>query len=32
VLVTKGREVQIPPGTVVNVLMQEPLTVRVPVK
>jgi hypothetical protein len=32
VLVTKGREVQIPPGTVVNVLMQEPLSVRVPVK
>jgi hypothetical protein len=32
VLVTKGREVQIPPGTLVTVLMQEPLTVRVPLK
>lgn len=32
VLATKGREVQVPPGTVVTVLMQEPLTVRVPVK
>ena len=32
VLVTKGGEVQVSPGTVVTVLMQEPLTVRVPVK
>ena len=28
---TKGREVEVPAGTVVNVLMQSPLTVRVPV-
>ena len=32
VLATKGREVEVPAGTVVNVLVQEPLTVRVPVK
>ena len=32
VLGTKGREIEVPAGTVVNVLVQEPLTVRVPVK
>ena len=32
VLVTNGREVEIPPGTVVNALVQSALTVRVPIK
>jgi hypothetical protein len=32
VLATKGREIEVPPGTVVTVLLQKPLTVRVPVK
>ena len=32
VLATKGREVEVPAGTVVNVLLQSPLTVRVPIK
>jgi hypothetical protein len=32
VLGTKGREVEIPAGTVVNVLLQTPLTLQVPVK
>jgi hypothetical protein len=32
VLGTKGKEVELPAGTVVEVLMQEPLTVRVPIK
>ena len=32
VLATKGREVEVPPGTVVTVLLQKPLTVQVPVK
>lgn len=32
VLATKGREVEIPPGTVVSALLQTALTVRVPVK
>ena len=32
VLATKGREVEVPAGTLVNVLMQESMTVRVPVK
>jgi hypothetical protein len=32
VLATKGREVEVPAGTVVNVLMQSPLTLRVPIK
>ena len=32
VLATKGKEVQLEPGTVVSVLLQEPVTVTVPVK
>lgn len=32
VLATKGKEVEIAPGTTVNVLLQDPLTVTVPVK
>jgi len=32
VLATKGREVEIPPGTVVSALLQSALTIRVPVK
>jgi hypothetical protein len=32
VLGTKGREIEVPAGTVVNVLMQSPLTLRIPVK
>jgi hypothetical protein len=32
VLATKGSEVEIPSGTVVNVLVQDPITVRVAVK
>jgi hypothetical protein len=32
VLGTKGREVEIPAGTVVNVLLQTPLTLQVPIK
>ena len=32
VLGTKGREIELPAGTVVDVLVQEPLTVRVPLK
>jgi len=32
VLATKGKEVQIEPGTVVSVLLQEPITVQVPIK
>ena len=32
VLATKGREVEVAAGTVVNVLLQESMTVRVPVK
>ena len=32
VLATKGGEVEVPAGTVVNVLVQEPFTVRVPLK
>ena len=32
VLGTKGREVEVPAGTVVNVLMQSPLTVKVTLK
>lgn len=32
VLGTKGREIEVPAGTVVNVLLQSPLTVRVPNK
>ena len=32
VLATKGKEVQIEPGTVVSVLLQEPVTVQVPIK
>ena len=32
VLVTKGKEVEIPPGTVVSALLQSALTIRVPVK
>ena len=32
VLATKGREVEVPAGTVVTVLVQKPLTVRVPIK
>ena len=32
VLATKGREVEIPAGTVVNVLMQSPLTLKVTLK
>jgi hypothetical protein len=32
VLGTKGREVEIPAGTVVNVLLQTPVTLQVPIK
>jgi hypothetical protein len=32
VMATKGNEVQVPPGTIVTVLLQDPLTVSVPVK
>ena len=32
VLATKGREVEVPAGTMVTVLVQKPLTVRVPIK
>ena len=32
VLATQGREVEVPAGTVVTVLVQKPLTVRVPIK
>jgi hypothetical protein len=32
VLATKGREVEVPAGTIVNVLMQSPLTLQVPIK
>jgi hypothetical protein len=32
VMATKGKEVQIQPGTVVSVLLQEPITVQVPIK
>jgi hypothetical protein len=32
VLATKGREVEVPPGSVVTVLLQKPLMVQVPVK
>lgn len=32
VLGTKGREIEVPAGTVVDVLMQSPLTLRIPVK
>jgi hypothetical protein len=32
VLATKGREVEVPPGTIVTVLIQKPLTIRVPIK
>ena len=32
VLATKGKEVEIPSGTVVSVLVQDPITVRVAVK
>jgi hypothetical protein len=32
VLATKGNEVEVPSGTVVSVLLQDPLTVTVPVK
>ena len=32
VLATKGSEVEIPSGTVLNVLVQDPITVRVAVK
>jgi hypothetical protein len=32
VLATKGREVEIPPGTVVSALLQTALTIRVPIK
>jgi hypothetical protein len=32
VLATKGREVEVPAGTVVNVLMQSPLTLKVTLK
>jgi len=32
VLATKGKEVEIPPGTVVSALLQSALTIRVPVK
>jgi hypothetical protein len=32
VMVTKGNEVEVPPGTIVTVLLQDPLTVSVPVK
>ena len=29
---TKGKEVEVPAGTVINVLMQSPLTLQVPIK
>lgn len=32
VLGTKGREIEVPAGTVVNVLLQSPLTLKVPIK
>jgi hypothetical protein len=32
VLATKGREVELPAGTIVNVLLQSPLTLQVPIK
>jgi L-aminopeptidase/D-esterase-like protein len=32
VLATKGKEVEVPAGTVINVLMQSPLTLQVPIK
>jgi hypothetical protein len=32
VLATKGKEVEIPPGTVVSALLQSALTIRVPIK
>jgi hypothetical protein len=32
ILATKGRDVEVPAGTVVNVLVQESLTVRVPIR
>jgi hypothetical protein len=32
VLGTKGKEVQVEPGTVVSVLLQEPITVQVPIR
>ena len=32
VLATKGREVEVPAGTVINVLLQSPLTLQVPIK
>jgi hypothetical protein len=32
VMATKGKEVQIEPGTVVSVLLQDPVTVQVPIK
>lgn len=32
VLATKGREVEVAPGTVITVLLQKPLTVQVPIK
>jgi len=32
VMATKGSEVHVPPGTIVTVLLQDPLTVSVPVK
>jgi hypothetical protein len=32
VLATKGREIEVPAGTVVNVLLQSPLTLQVPLK
>ncbi len=32
VLATKGKEVEVPAGTIVNVLLQSPLTLQVPIK
>ena len=32
VMATKGKEVRVEPGTVVSVLLQEPITVQVPIK
>jgi len=32
VLATKGKEVELPAGTALTVLLQEPLTVTVPLK
>ncbi len=32
VLATKGREIEVPAGTVINVLLQSPLTLQVPIK